>query len=102
VTSLTVGTVTYTDLELQAIFNTPAQGNGLISLAHQLIAAKLNIANGADGSAVAATIAAADALISGSVVPPVGAGSLPSSTTSSLTTTLDSYNNGLIGPGHCE
>jgi hypothetical protein len=102
VTSLMLGTVNYTDLQLQAIFNAPAQGNGLISLAHQLIAAKLNIANGADGSSIAATIAAADALIGGFVVPPVGAGSLPSSTTSSLTNTLDSYNNGLIGPGHCE
>jgi len=102
VTSLTLGTVVYTDLELQAIFDTPAQGNGLISLAHQLIAAKLNIANGADGSAVAASIAAADALIGSLVIPPVGAGSLPSSTTSSLTTTLTGYNEGLVGPGHCQ
>ena len=102
VTSLTLGTVNYTDLQLQAIFNTPAQGNGLITLAHQLIAAKLNIANGADGTSVAATIAAADALMGGLGVPPVGAGSLPPSATSSLTNTLDSYNNGLIGPGHCE
>ena len=102
VTSLTLGTVNYTDLQLQAIFNTPAQGNGLISLAHQLIAAKLNIANGADGSSVAATIAAADALIGSLVVPPVGAGSLAPSTISSLSTTLDNYNNGLIGPGHCQ
>jgi hypothetical protein len=102
VTSLTLGTVVYTDLELQAIFDTPAQGNGLISLAHQLIAAKLNIAKGADGSGVAASLAAADALIGGLVIPPVGGGSLPSSTTSSLTATLTSYNEGLIGPGHCQ
>ena len=102
VTSLTLGTVNYTDLELQAIFNTPAAGNGLISLAHQLLAAKLNIANGADGTSVAASIAAADALIGGLVVPPVGSGTLPNSTTSSLISTLNSYNNGLIGPGHCE
>jgi hypothetical protein len=102
VTTLTLGTVDYTDLQLQSIFDTPAQGNGLISLAHQLMAAKLNIANGADGTSVAATIASADALIGGLVVPPVGAGSLPSSSTSALTTTLDSFNNGLIGPGHCQ
>lgn len=102
VTSLTLGTVVYTDLQLQAIFDTPAQGNGLITLAHQLIAAKLNIANGADGSSVAAAIAAADTLIGGLVVPPVGAGSLPPSTTSSLVTTLGSYNEGIIGPGHCQ
>jgi hypothetical protein len=101
VTSLTLGTVSYTDLELQAIFDTPAAGNGLISLAHQLIAAKLNVANGADDSAVAAAIAVADALIGGLVVPPVGAGSLPNSATSALISTLTSFNEGTIGPGHC-
>jgi hypothetical protein len=89
-------------LELQAIFDKPAAGNGLISLAHQLIAAKLNIANGADGTAVAVAITAADALIAGLIVPPVGSGSLPPSATSSLTTTLTSYNEGIIGPGHCQ
>lgn len=101
VTSLTLGTVSYTDLELQSIFDTPAAGNGLISLAHQLIAAKLNIANGADDSAVAGAIAAADALIGGLVVPPVGTGSLPNSATSALNATLTSFNQGDIGPGHC-
>jgi hypothetical protein len=102
VTSLTLGTVTYTDLQLQSIFDTPAQGNGLISLAHQLIAAKLNIANGADGTAVAGAIATADALIGGLIVPPVGTGSLPSSATSALTGTLTAFNEGAIGPGHCQ
>jgi hypothetical protein len=103
VTSLTLGSVSYTDLELLSIFGaTPAGGNGLVSLAHQLIAAKLNVENGADGTSVAAAIAAADALIGGLVVPPVGAGSLPSSATSSLTATLDSFNQGLTGPGHCQ
>jgi hypothetical protein len=102
VTSLTLGTVSYTDLELQSILDTPAGGNGLIALAHQLIAAKLNVANGADDTDVAAAIAAADALIGGLVVPPVGAGSLSPSATSSLTATLMSFNEGAIGPGHCE
>jgi hypothetical protein len=103
VASLTVGTVSYTDAQLCSIFNTPpAGGNGLISLAHQLIATKLNIANGADGSSIAATVTAADSLIGGLLIPPVGSGFLPTATTSSLTTTLDSYNKGLTGPGHCE
>jgi hypothetical protein len=102
VTSLTLGTVSYSDLELLAIFNQPAAGNGLIALAHQLIAAKLNIAAGADGSDVAGAIVAADALIGGLVVPPVGAGSLAPSATSALTATLMNYNEGLTGPGHCE
>ena len=73
----------------------------MIALAHQLIAAKLNVANGADDTAVAGYIAAADALIGGLVVPPVGSGSLPSSQTSALTEALRKYNEGDIGPGHC-
>jgi len=77
-------------------------GNGLISLAHQLIAAKLNIAQGADPTAASAAIAAADALIGSLIVPPTpGFGSLPTSSTSSLTQTLDDFNNGITGPGHC-
>jgi hypothetical protein len=99
---MTLGTVNYTAAQLLAIFNTPAAGNGAISLAHQLIAAKLNIANGTPAPAVVTNaIAAADGLIGGLVIPPVGAGSLPSSSTSGLTGTLASYNEGAIGPGHC-
>jgi hypothetical protein len=101
VTSLTLGTVTYSQADLLAIFNKPAAGNGLISLAHQLIAAKLNLAGGADDSSIAGAIAAADTLIGGLVVPPTGSGSLPNSATSGLTSTLDSFNQGIIGPGHC-
>jgi hypothetical protein len=101
VTSLMLGTVSYTDLQLLSIFNTPPAGNGLLSLAHQLIAAKLNIIRGADDSAIAATIIAADTLIDGLVVPPVGSGSLNPSATSALTDALDDYNSGLTGPGHC-
>ena len=101
VTSLTLGTVTYTDVQLQSIFDAPAKGNGLIILAHQLIAAKLNVANGADATAIATAIADADALIGGLVVPPVGAGSLAASVTSALTTALMNYNEGASGPGHC-
>jgi len=81
------------------------QGNGLVSLAHQLIAAKLNRATGASVPAsVATAITNADAMIGGLVVPPVGSGFLSTSSTSSLTTTLDTYNNGDTpgGPPHCD
>lgn len=101
VAGLTLGSVGYTQAQLLAIFSQPAAGNGLISLAHQLIAAKLNIANGANPTAAAAAIASADALIGALVVPPVGAGYLAPASTSGLTQTLDDYNNGIIGPGHC-
>ena len=101
VIGLTLGSVSYTDFELQAIFDTPAGGNGLIALAHQLIAAKLNVAGGADDADIAGAIAAADALIGGLVVPPIGTGSLSNSATSALNATLTAYNEGAIGPGHC-
>jgi hypothetical protein len=101
VTSLTLGTVTYQAAELMAILENPAEGNGLIILAHQLIAAKLNIANGADPTAVQQTLIDADAMIAALVIPPIGTDSLLPSQTSGLTETLTQYNEGTIGPGHC-
>jgi len=100
--SMDLGLVSYDVPQLVTIFHTPAKGNGLIALAHQLEAAKLNIANGADGSAVAAAISDADALIGSLVVPTVGTDYLAPSLTSALTNTLASYNEGGIGPGHCD
>jgi hypothetical protein len=102
VASLTLGTVVYNDLELLGILNNPAAGNGLIALAHQLIAAKLNVANGSDDSDIAAAVAAADTLIGNRIVPPIGSGYLAPSGTSGLTGTLTGYNEGATGPGHCD
>ena len=73
----------------------------MISLAHQLIAAKLNIANGADATAIQSSINAADALIGNLVIPPVGSGFLAQSATSTLVTALTNYNEGATDPGHC-
>jgi hypothetical protein len=101
VTSLTLGTVVYTKQQLLDILGESVNGNGLVSLAHQLIAALLNIAQGADPSAASAAIASANTLIGGLVVPPIGGGSLDPADTDDLTQTLDDYNNGITGPGHC-
>jgi hypothetical protein len=101
VSTLTLGTVNYTKQNLLDILNEDVNGNGLISLCHQLIAAKLNIAQGADPSAASACIAAADAIIGGLVCPPVGGGSLNPADTDAITQCLDDYNNGITGPGHC-
>jgi hypothetical protein len=90
VTSLSLGDVEYTQPELLSIFDQPVQGNGLVALAHQLIAAKLNVACGA---ASVDAIADADALIGSLVVPPVGAGFLETSATSDLVAALDAFNN---------
>jgi hypothetical protein len=101
VNHLLLGTVNYTQLQLQSILDTAPKGNGLITLAHQLIAAKLNIANGANGSSIVSTIVAADALIGSKVVPPVGNGFLDPSAVSALVDALDDFNSGITGPGHC-
>ena len=101
VTSLSIGTVTYQAAELIAILDNPAQGNGLVILVHQLIAAKLNIANGADPSAVQQAVTDADNMIGALVVPPIGNGYLAPGQTGDLTETLTEYNEGTIGPGHC-
>lgn len=100
VNSLTLGTVSYTKAKLLSILKQPVAGNGLISLAHQLIAAKLNIAAGANNT-VSSAIPASDSLIGGKVVPPVGTGTLKTSQVSSLVSALDSFNSGFSGVPHC-
>jgi len=90
---------------LLSILKQPVKGNAAVSLAYQLIAAKLNQANGACVPAdVLNTIAAADAVIGGVVIPPVGGGTVPSSLAGPLAGILDDYNNGRIagGPAHCD
>jgi len=102
--TMTLGSVQYTQAQWQSILNEPVKGNGLVSLAHQLIAARLNIASGASGASIATALADADALIAGLVVPPVGGGSLSTSEVSALVTTLTAFNEGTLagGPAHCD
>jgi hypothetical protein len=64
VTSLTLGSQTYTQAELLTLLDTPPRGDASLILAHQLIAAKLNIANGSDPTPISATITDADSLLS--------------------------------------
>ncbi|MCP4584231.1 MAG: DNRLRE domain-containing protein [candidate division Zixibacteria bacterium] len=77
--------------------------NGITKLYAQLLAAKLNIANGADDSDVAETITAADNFLSDH-----GRRSwyrLSSDDRNMILgwkDMLDDYNNGEIGPGHCD
>ena len=96
-----MGDVTYTKLQALNILKTPPQGDATYILAHQLIAAKLNIFNSADDSAVADTIIAADTWL---VENPLGTDpSNPARLVGiALADILDDYNNGVIGPGHCD
>jgi len=77
--------------------------NGINKLYAQLLAAKLNIKNGADGSAVLQTITQADAFLA---MHAAAAWSSLSSTQRQQVlawmSTLDDYNNGRIGPSHCK
>lgn len=97
-TSLALGANVYTQAELLEIFHTPVATDGLIALAHQLIAAKLNVALGGSATGIADLIADADALI-GSLV--VGVDALHSSVTSDLTNALDAFNNGRADGAVC-
>jgi hypothetical protein len=78
------------------------RGNGLLILAHQLIAAKLNIAAGADPSCIQDAIAEADALIGDLVIPPVGDGYLPPRDVGALAGILGQFNEGNMCAPACE
>jgi len=102
VTELQLGNVTYTEEQLLAILHEPVRGNGLLILAHQLIAAKLNIAAGADPSCIQDAIAAADALIGDLVIPPIGGGYLRPRDVASLAGLLGQFNEGGLCAPACE
>jgi hypothetical protein len=102
VTELQLGNVTYTQDQLLSIMHEPVRGNGLVSLAHHLITAKLNVANGADPSCIQQTIADADALIGDLVVPPVGDGFLAPRDVNALKDILEDYNEGNLCAPSCD
>jgi hypothetical protein len=101
VNQLQLGNVTYNRQQLQSILENAVRINGLVSLAYQEIAAKLNLANGGDGSCIQQTLAQADALIGDLVIPPVGTGFLPARDTSDFVNTLTQYNEGFLCAPHC-
>jgi hypothetical protein len=86
---------------------TPPKGNVYFVLAHQYIAATLNGLDGASApSSVADALADAQALFAtytpAEVLALKGpAGNAVRAEFTSLASTLDDYNNGIIGPGHC-
>lgn len=85
------------------IMNTPPKGgNAYLQLAHQFIAASLNVNGGSSGvAAVDAALAGAASYFAGA---PAGIPNPVDPTRSQLqawATTLDDFNNGRTGPGHC-
>jgi hypothetical protein len=102
VTELQLGNTTYTQDQLLAILREPVRGNGLLILVKQEIAAKLNIANGADGSCIQQTLADADALIGDLVIPPIGDGYLRPRDVSPTAGILGDYNEGNLCAPSCD
>ncbi len=93
VSSIRLGSIIYTKTQAITILMQPANGNGLVSLAHQLIAAKLNVASGANaGTLIAGAISTSDALIGSKVSPPFGTGYIAPRTTSHLADDLEEFN----------
>lgn len=86
VASLTLGAQTFDQAALLALFDQPPAGDATIILAHQLAAAKLNVALGAHLPAADALIADADALLT---THPVGSGPLVGSAHTSATILAD-------------
>jgi hypothetical protein len=82
---------------------TPPAGNPYWILAHAYIAAELNLRNGASFDDAQAAFDAATTLLATWTPAQVrnGTRALRGQFTS-LAGTLDAYNNGLIGPGHCD
>jgi hypothetical protein len=77
--------------------------NGINKLYAQLLGAKLNAASGADTSAVAGAIAAADAfLATHDTLSWSGLSQSSKNAVLGWAAALDDYNNGLVGPDHCD
>ncbi len=73
--------------------------NGITKLYAQLLGAKLNIAAGADYSAIIDELAEADAYLAENFWTDW---KKKDKTAIMLMSTFDDYNNGIIGPGHCD
>lgn len=88
---------------LDVLQTPPAGGNAYYILAHQFIAATLNVANGATAPAEVQTALANAAAYFAAASPttPYPSG-YQRSDLIAWASTLDQFNNGYIGPGHCD
>ncbi|MEW5871912.1 MAG: SdrD B-like domain-containing protein [Chloroflexota bacterium] len=101
VTSITIGSVTYTRDQAIALMKAKGKGDKTYDLFAQLVVAKLNILIGNDSTCISTDIAAADAWLA---VHPVGSNVKASSVAwkqiEAAFTNLDSYNNGQLCAPH--
>lgn len=96
VSSLTLGGETYSQAQLLAIFDTPPRGDARLILLHQLVAAELNIAAGADPRPIAQTRPDAHAALLGAPPGVVKPSTPLGRTMTALAAVLDDYNNGRL------
>ncbi|WP_437334114.1 hypothetical protein [Sorangium sp. So ce394] len=107
VSSLTIGGATYSQEELLELFRTPPKGDASLILGHQLIAALLNVGSGASDAALDGALADAEAWMAANKD---ADGRLPygvkrggaADEAVSLSGSLADFNEGGIGPGHCD
>ena len=93
-TEVTLGSTTYTRDQCLTIMNEDIGNNGLIAIAQQEIAAKLNVANGAAHECIDKEMIQAELLIADLVVPPFGDGFIPLGNVQDLVNDLARYNKG--------
>lgn len=94
--SFPAGSLSVSGQSYASVLDTPPRGDATIILAHQYIAATTNISGGASSTThVSADIATATAYFNGTNT------SLTRDQLLEIANTLDAYNNGITGPGHC-
>ncbi|MCK4444589.1 MAG: SBBP repeat-containing protein, partial [Thermoplasmata archaeon] len=99
--SLDIGGEAYNKTELLNILWTPPRGDASVILAHQLIAAELNVANGSDSSPIIAEIEEANRLLaafSGKLPFGVKPSSVEGGNMTQVADALGAYNNGKLTP----
>jgi hypothetical protein len=89
-------------LDYCGVLDTEPEESKYYILAHQYIAAQLNMLNDASGSAIASTFNEATNFFSTYEVGDVNNDENLQSKAVDLGAILDDYNKGLIGPGHCD
>jgi hypothetical protein len=99
VSSLTLGGITYTKAQAIGILQRPTKGDKSYSMAAQLIATKLNLAAGSEGSCILDRVNTADSWLAqyriGTKVNNWNGGE-------STHNILDDYNNGRMCAGHMD
>lgn len=101
--NVTTNTLAVQLLEMNGTNNVHDASNGINKLYAQLLGAKLNVASGAGTASIASVIAAADAfLATHNTLDWASLTAAQQTQVLSWMTSLDNYNNGLVGPEHCD